>query len=180
MPPVPKVVPLNAMVLPWPGDVPPIVMFVPPGRDAGPVVAEVDRPGHVGADEISVHDVAGAGELDAVIEAGSSDDVAFARPGAADHVIGSGDAEGVLAEPEEHRSGHVRPDEIALDRVARPVDAEPVAAPGDDVVVREMARAVEVHRERPAGWRQQGVARRGQAEEVARDRVPAAREVDPD
>ena len=59
------------MVLPWPGDVPPIVMFVPAGRDAGPVVAEVDRPGHVGADEVAVDDVAGAAELEAVVEAGA-------------------------------------------------------------------------------------------------------------
>ena len=152
-----------------------------PGRDAGPEVAEIDRPGHIGADEVSVHDVAGAGDLEAVIEAGSSDDIAFARPGAADYVIGSGDAEAALAESEEHCSGRVRPDEIALERVARPVDAEPVAAAGDDVVAREMARTVEVHRERrrPAGGRQQGVARRGQADEVARDRVAAAQEVDP-
>src|SRR5262249_40031753 len=85
------------------------------------------RPGLVGADEVSLHDAAVAGDVEPV-GVRASDAVASSQGGSADGVVGAHelDAEGIA--PEVGRTRDVDADEVSLDEIAAPgQDDDPVA-----------------------------------------------------
>ena len=150
--------------------------------DAAVLIAERERAGGVGADEVALDDDAGdaAADRDPVDGVGG-DDVARSRSRATDHGAVGIDEDSIVEVAERSRPGDVRADEVSAGDEVRPaVEPDAVAAVArDDVAGRGRGAAdrdVHAGGDVDAGLvSREGVAARGvRADEVALDQVSRA------
>ena len=103
--------------------------------DARPGVAEGPGPGHVGADEVSSHEVSISPDDDSTASIGG-DDVAGGRVPAADDVVRGVDLDPIAAVPHRSRARGVRADLVPLDQIPRGITLDqdtPERVPRDEV-----------------------------------------------